>query len=175
MKLILPCVLLLVVSTASAQTPADHEHPDPEKLGQVHFDNSCQPTVGAAFDRAVALLHSFSFGTAKQAFEGVLADDPTCTIAYWGIALTHWSNPFGGIKTGPLLENGRATVEKGLATGTPTPRERAYLEAVGELYASTSTRDHFTSRARVRMQRQWRGCMPPTRTIATPPRSMPWP
>lgn len=144
MKTILPTVLLLVATSAVAQPHDDSQHPVPEKLGQIHFDNSCQPAVGAAFDRAVALLHSFSFGSAKQAFEGVLADDPTCTIAYWGIALTHWGNPFGGIKTGPLLENGRATVERGLATGTPTPRERAYLEAVGEMYAASSTRDHAT-------------------------------
>ena len=144
MKQLLPSVFLLAATVAAAQPQDDHQHPAPEKLGQVHFENSCQPAVGEAFDRAVALLHSFSFGTAKQAFEAVLADDPNCTIAYWGIALTHWGNPFGGIKTGPLLENGSATVAQGLSTGTPTPRERAYLEAVGKLYESTSTRDHTT-------------------------------
>lgn len=98
--------------------------------------------MSGAFNRAVALLHSFSFGTAKQAFEGVLADDPDCAIAWWGFGLTHWGNPFGGIKTGPLLENGRQAIEQGLATGSPTPREKAYLEAVGELYRSPADRDH---------------------------------
>lgn len=144
MKNCLPAILLFLGTCAFAQPHDDPQHPTPEQLGQVHFDTSCDPAVSAEFDRAVALLHSFSFGAAKQAFEGVLADDPTCAIAYWGIALTHWSNPFAGIKTGPLLENGRAAVAQGLATGSPTPRERAYLEAVGELYASPSTRNHAT-------------------------------
>ena len=147
MKTLLPTVLLLTATCALAQPHDDPQHPAPEQLGQVHFDNSCQPAVGAAFDRAVALLHSFAFGTAKDAFEGVLADDPECAIAYWGIALTHWGNPFGGIKTGPLLESGRLAVAQGLATGSPTPRERAYLEAVGELYDSPATRDHATRTA----------------------------
>lgn len=142
MKRLLPTLLLLCAATAATQPHDDPQHPAPEKLGDVHFDNSCQPAVGADFDRAVALLHSFAFGTAKQAFEEVLAEDPECTIAYWGIALTHWGNPFGGIKTGPLLENGRTTVEQGLAIGTPTARELAYLQAVSELYESTSSRDH---------------------------------
>lgn len=147
MKKLLSLALLAVATSAAVQAAEDHQHPEPEKLGQVHFDNSCAPAVGAAFDRAVALLHSFSFGTAKQAFEGVLAEDPDCAIAHWGIALTHWGNPFGGIKTGPLLENGRLAVEQGLATGSPTPREKAYLEAVGELYRSHADRNHATRTA----------------------------
>lgn len=147
MKTLSSLVLLFIATSATAQAVDDHQHPAPEKLGQVHFDNSCQPAVGVAFDRAVALLHSFSFGTAKQAFEGVLADDPDCAIAYWGIGLTHWGNPFGGIKTGPLLENGRLTIEQGLATGSPTARERAYLEAVGELYRTPESRNHATRTA----------------------------
>ncbi len=142
MKTHIALTLLVFATATNVQAAEDHQHPAPEKLGQVHFDNSCAPTVGAAFDRGVALLHSFSFGTAKQAFEGVLAEDPDCAIAWWGIGMTHWGNPFGGIKTGPLLENGRLAVEQGLATGSPTPREKAYLEAVGELYRSPADRNH---------------------------------
>src|SRR5688572_4899843 len=92
----LPLVLIPAMPLAR-QTPAQHEHAAPEKLGRVHFATSCGPDVGAAFDRAVALLHSFSFSTARQAFEGVLAKDPSCAIAYWGVAMTHWGNPFAGL------------------------------------------------------------------------------
>ena len=144
MKYLLAALFLCSSTITLAQAHDDARHPAPEELGQVHFETSCDPAVDAAFDRAVALLHSFSFGTARQAFENVLAIDPGCAIAYWGIALTHWGNPFGGIKAGPLLENGRLAVETGLATGSPTARERAYIEAVGELYNSASSRDHGT-------------------------------
>ena len=41
----------------------------------------------------MALLHSFEFGPAIDAFNTVLGVDSNCAIAYWGIALSHWSNP----------------------------------------------------------------------------------
>ena len=148
MRILIPLTALLLAAPASAFGQATstqaHEHTAPEKLGKVHFENSCKAEVGPAFDRGVALLHSFSFSTAKKAFEGVLAADPACAIAHWGIAMTHWGNPFAGIKTGALLENGRAAAEKGLATGSPTPREREYIAAVGELYKNHASVDHRT-------------------------------
>jgi Tfp pilus assembly protein PilF len=113
-----------------------------EKLGTVHFETSCSPAVRADFDRGVALLHSFEFGPATASFNKVLEGDPSCAIAYWGIALSNWTNPFGGIKAGPLLERGRGIVEKGLSTGKPTPRERAYVAAVAELYKDADKMPH---------------------------------
>jgi len=133
-------VVLVLHGTALAQ---DHEHPaTQERLGTVSFPTSCHPEVAADFNRGVALLHSFEFRPAMQAFESVLARDASCAMAQWGIALCHWGNPFAGIKAGPLLERGRATIEKGLSTGTPTPRERGYLSAVAELYRNADTVPH---------------------------------
>jgi tetratricopeptide (TPR) repeat protein len=114
--------------------------------------------VRADFDRAIALLHSFEYGPASAMFNKVLERDRSCAIAYWGIALCNWTNPFGGVKAGPLLERGRATVEKGLSTGNPTPRERAYIEAVAELYKNADTVPHRDrtlayARAMERLQR----------------------
>lgn len=113
-----------------------------ERLGTVNFETSCKAETRAEFNRAVALLHSFEYRPANEGFQKVLAIDPSCAIAYWGIALTHWSNPFAGIKTGPLLERGREAAEKGLSTGSPTPRERAYIAAVAELYKNAATVPH---------------------------------
>jgi tetratricopeptide (TPR) repeat protein len=56
--------------------------------------------------------------------------------------MCQWGNPFGGIKAGPLLERGRDAAAKGLATGSPTPRERAYIAAVSELYKDAATVPH---------------------------------
>ncbi|HUR34068.1 MAG TPA: hypothetical protein VM032_09765, partial [Vicinamibacterales bacterium] len=71
-----------------------------------------------------------------------LARDPSCAMAHWGIALCYWGNPFAGVKAGLLLENGRTAAQKGLSTGSPTPRERGYLEAVHELYKSIDSASH---------------------------------
>ncbi len=152
-----------IAAVALLGSPAFAQHEDhaggapSEKLGQVQFETSCAPAVRGDFNRAVALLHSFEFRPALDGFNRVLDQDPSCAIAYWGIALCHWQNPFAGIKTGPGLERGRAAVEKGLATGSPTPRERAFIAAVAELYkdaASTSHRDRTLAyeRAMERLQ-----------------------
>ena len=77
-----------------------------DKLGTVHFETSCAAATRADFDRAVALLHSFEYRPAMESFNKVLAADSSCAIAYWGIALCQWGNPFAGVKAGPLLERG---------------------------------------------------------------------
>jgi tetratricopeptide (TPR) repeat protein len=123
---------------------AQHDHGAPEKLGRVHFETTCKPEVGTAFDRAVALLHSFSFSAAKQAFEDVLAKDASCAIAHWGVALTHWGNPFAGLKPAKAVAAGHAAIQKGLATGQPSARERDYLAAAGELFKDHETVDQRT-------------------------------
>ena len=39
-----------------------------------------------AFERALAMLHSFFFPETVKAFTAIPATDPSCAIAYWGIA-----------------------------------------------------------------------------------------
>src|SRR6187551_3315506 len=121
---------------------AQHDHAVGDRLGTVHFETSCAAATRVEFDRAVALLHSFEYRPAMESFNKVLAIDSSCAIANWGIALCQWGNPFAGVKAGPLLDRGRDAAQKGLATGTPTPREKAYLAAVNELYANAATVPH---------------------------------
>jgi tetratricopeptide (TPR) repeat protein len=159
MKILTLLAILALAAPAAAQTH-DHEHPAPEQLGRVHFETSCAPEVSAAFDRAVALLHSFSFSTAKRAFEDVIAADPACAMAHWGVAVTHWSNPFSLQRSAATLAGGHAAAARAMATGTPTPRERAYIAAVGELYKDYETVDQRTrvlayERAMERLHRAW--------------------
>ena len=66
---------LLALAAPAAAQEEHHNHPVPERLGAVHFTNSCALSVGAAFDRAVALLHSFAYDVADQAFADVAARD----------------------------------------------------------------------------------------------------
>ena len=72
----------------------------------------------------------------------VLERDASCAIAYWGIALCNWGNPFAGVKARPLLDRGRAAAEQGLSAGRPTSRERAYLAAAVELFKNPGTVSH---------------------------------
>ena len=143
-------ILAMVSLPVAAQ---DHDHgamgaetgKPPEQLGKVHFQASCAPAVSAKFDRAVALLHSFWFPVAIDAFNDVLKADPNCAMSYWGIALSQWGNPFGANNRSPqTLQDGLATIQKGVDLGAKTPREREYIGAVGELYKNGAATDQRT-------------------------------
>jgi tetratricopeptide (TPR) repeat protein len=124
--------LLMLAPTCLAQ---EHQHGSDEKLGTVQFATSCNQAAQKEFNHAVALLHSFQFSRAIDGFNAVRGADTTCGIAYWGIALSEWSNPFApGMKDVSQLQAGRESAERGKALGAKTEREKAYLAAVGKLY-----------------------------------------
>jgi len=130
---IITAALLAAASTGGMSQ--EHQHGNTEKLGEVHFATSCAAAAPGEFNRAVALLHSFQFSRAIAAFTAVLSDDPTCAIAYWGIALSDWGNPFApGIKSTDQLQLGRDNAERGKSLGAKTQREQAYVAAVAKLY-----------------------------------------
>ncbi len=142
--------LALLCAPVAAQ---EHRHPaaDHERLGRVHFETSCAPAAASSFDRAVALLHSFEFGDAIAGFEAALAADPACAMTHWGVALSYWGNPFAlNQRTAEQLSRGLAAVERANAVGLRTERERAYVAAVGQLFADPAGR---TQKVRVEAYR----------------------
>jgi tetratricopeptide (TPR) repeat protein len=139
--------VLLVLLLAGPVFAQQHEHGSPtkEQLGSVSFLTSCSADAQPQFNRAVALLHSFEFGRAMDAFNSTLKSDPSCAMAEWGIALSRWGNPFSpGLRPAPPLQQGRASVNRAKAIGLKTPREGAYLDAVAQLYTAFETIDQRT-------------------------------
>ncbi|MGA9420919.1 MAG: hypothetical protein WBW61_01055, partial [Rhodanobacteraceae bacterium] len=133
-KLIATSLLILAATYSVAQ---EHGHGNGEKLGVVHFATSCNEVAQKEFNRAVALLHSFQFSRAIDGFNAVLGEDASCGMAYWGMALSDWSNPFApGAKSNGQLQLGRENAERGKSVGAKTQRERAYIAAVGKLYGN---------------------------------------
>ena len=86
---VVACVFLSAVDFAQAGPRSV-----PERLGTVSFSTSCSSAVQPQFNRAVALMHSFQFASAVEAFHGIVGTDPACSMAYWGIALSDWGNLF---------------------------------------------------------------------------------
>jgi tetratricopeptide (TPR) repeat protein len=128
-------VLILMAGSRIAQ---EHQHAAVgEQLGKVHFETSCNAAAQQQFDHAVALLHSFQFTHAIDGFNATLKADSSCGMAYWGIALSHWGNPFAaGLKATSQLEGGRQAAEQGRTVGGKTERELAYITSVSKLYAN---------------------------------------
>ena len=127
----------------AARAQEEHHHQGEEQLGTVHFPVSCKPDVQAAFTRAVALLHSFGYGEARGAFEGVAERDSACGMAQWGIAMT-WYHPVWAPPNPAELAAGRAAAEKAAALGAKTDRERGYIAAIGTFYRDSDKVDHRT-------------------------------
>ena len=129
-------ILVILVAVALGGETHEHQHGSGEKLGTVRFVTSCNDAAQKELNRAVALLHSFQFSRAIDGFHAVLGEDTTCGIAYWGIALSDWSNPFApGMKDRSQLQAGRESAERGKTVGAKTEREQAYLAAVSKLYS----------------------------------------
>jgi len=125
-------VFVLAASIAAAPVQDFHQH---GSYGTVRFANSCAASVQPPFARGMALLHSFEFGPAIDAFAEAGRADPSCGIAVWGIALAQWSNPFSPAnRPAQQLQAGRESARRAAGIGAQTERERAYIAAVAALY-----------------------------------------
>ena len=143
---ILLFVALLICSLAGsgkAQETHQHEHSTNEKLGNIDFPVSCKPAAQAEFNRAVAMLHSFWYEKAIEAFPQVARQDASCAMAYWGVAMTLY-HPLWEKPNDEVLKNGWAAVEKARAIGAETDREREYIDAIGAFYKDYAQIDHLS-------------------------------
>jgi hypothetical protein len=128
-------VVAAIVPLAAAPAAAQDLHSHDASLGSVRFTNSCAAAVQEDLTHAVVLLHSFEFGPSRDAFTKVLAADQSCAIALWGAALTQWGNPFAtGIKPAPIVQAGKAAIDRAKSIGAKTDRERAFIDAAGKLF-----------------------------------------
>src|SRR6266550_2518173 len=111
-----------------------HQHDLTEQeVGSVHFATSCEKPVQPGFQRAVALLHSFQYEQARAAFQEISKQDPTCAMAHWGIAMSHYH----GLWENGDTAAGREAIRKAqqiAETASITARERAYIGALAEIY-----------------------------------------
>jgi tetratricopeptide (TPR) repeat protein len=130
----LTILLALSPVRAFAQHEHDHAHGAPERLGHVHFPSSCRADLQPAFERGVALLHSFAYAEAAQAFAAVAAEDPACAMAQWGIAMSNY-HVIWGPPTPAEFASGKAAADKATALASRvTPRERDYVAAIAAYY-----------------------------------------
>src|ERR1700733_10574305 len=131
MQRVLVLAFLLPALSAAQEM---HDHPAPEKLGTVSFPTSCQSAVQPQFDRAVALLHSFAYKPAEEAFNSVAAQDTHCAIAHWGVAMTH----FHQLWEPHLPPEGIAIAQKELrlaeTLNADTERERGFIHALSLVF-----------------------------------------
>jgi tetratricopeptide (TPR) repeat protein len=133
MKISALMLLVMLPATAWAQH-AKHAH---ETLGTVNFRNSGNAAAQPQFQRGVALLHSFEYGDAAEAFRAAQRADASLALAYWLEALTY-SHVLWGEEE---LEKSRAVLARLGSTPAArlqkakTPTERTFGAAVEAFFA----------------------------------------
>ncbi len=134
-------LLLLVLFNPGMWAVSQSGRQAESSFGQVHFPISTTPAAQAQFDRAVAMLHSFWYEELEREFKKVLELDPDCAMACWGIAMGYW-HPLWEEPSAEALSAGLAAAQKGQRIGAKTPRERAYLNAIGAFYQDYQSVEH---------------------------------
>jgi hypothetical protein len=114
-----------------------------EKLGAVSFPISCSAEVQPGFNRAVALLHSFTYAPAAEAFQQVARQDPGCAMAHWGLAMSYYHQLWTAPSPGEIIK-GREELERAQQIGGGTAREKEYILALSPIFAEEGS---FASRA----------------------------
>jgi hypothetical protein len=138
---------LLVLVLASALAADDHhDHAQAgraEELGRVDFPVSCTPRAQEQFQQAVAMLHSFWYERTEGAFLDVAKADPSCAMAYWGVAMSLW-HPLWTPPDAAALRKGQEAVTRARALAPPDQRQRGFIEAIAAFYADSDTLDHHS-------------------------------
>jgi len=127
-------VAFLLFGSRGLAAQEHHHELSAEEIGSVHFPTSCSKTAEPGINRAVALLHSFQYEQARQAFNEVAALDPSCAMAQWGVAMSHyhglWEN--GNTAAGRLALKQAKRIAG--AKSTTTAREKTYIDALAAYY-----------------------------------------
>ena len=161
LEFVLPVVLatLAASSPLGAQAPSPSPSPSPSQsqsqsqspshshaghaLGRVEFPVSCSRDAQAAFDASMALLHHMTYPQARDGFGRVLALDPGCAMAHWGIAMTLFQPLW---PTRPALrerEQGWRAVQAAQGLRPPTERERGFLATAEAFFREPESADYW--------------------------------
>lgn len=129
------CLLVLTPALclfAIADEGHHHEEMTEVQVGTVHFPTSCAASVQNSIERGVAMLHSFWYEEAEKQFVQVEKDDPSCAIARWGVAMSHWHQLWNR-PGATALEQGGAELKQARSLHA-TPREHDYITALSAFY-----------------------------------------
>ena len=156
-------ILLFCASPILAETAGIQEAKSRDgmmrQLGSTEFPTTAGEEAKAHFMKGLLALHSFEYEDARDAFRAAREVEPDYAMAAWGEAMTRnhplWNeeNREAAVEA---LEELAPTREERLAKA-PTPREKAYLEAVEILFGEGEKleRDLAYSAAMGKVAERW--------------------
>ena len=134
------CLAVILATAVVTHGQERHTHrpgDDASRLGTVAFANSGADAAQAPFLRGLALLHSFEYDEAAEAFRAAQAADPGFAMAFWGEAVTYSHLLWGedDVDGARRALNRLAPSRDARLARAKTAREQAYGAAVEALFA----------------------------------------
>jgi len=112
-----------------------------KSLGKVYFKTSCNRKAQKRLNMAVALLHHMMYKQAEREFLNAADLDPTCSMAFWGVAMTQF-HPLWAPPSNSELMKGNAAIQKAKKLAPENQREQDYISAVEGFYTDWKTKNH---------------------------------
>ena len=135
--------LLLAAASPSAGQAPPGEALSGEALGRVEFGVGCDPSVVAAFDRGIALLHHMTYPAALAAFEEVTRTDPACAMGYWGAAMTLFTPLWPNRPTPADIRRGGELVREARRRVAEEGRESMFVAAAEAFFLPEEELDYW--------------------------------
>lgn len=139
--------LLLPVSPCLAQhdhaaAPAAGAVPLFDNLGSHHHEVTTKsPAAQRYFDQGLRLVYAFNHDEAERAFREAARIDPTCAMAWWGVAFAlgpNYNLPIDPERSKKAVE---AVAKAQALTSGASLREKAYVAAIATRYAAAPPAD----------------------------------
>ena len=117
--------------------------PPDKQFGSVEFETSCSEKVKTDFNLAISLLHSFEYNQSEKVFAKIIDEEPTCAMAYWGVAMCNY-HPLWSPPAQVDLEKGAKAIAIAKALTQKSKRESDYIDAIASFYKDWNKTDHHT-------------------------------
>ena len=120
-----------------------HHHEDLThgSAGHGTFPDIVCASGAEAFERGIALLHSFWYEEAEKQFDQIAKDDPQCSMAHWGIAMSIWHQLWNR-PDAATVKRGQAEIKQAKSLHPKTDRERDYIAAMDAFYRGSKRDFH---------------------------------
>ncbi|QIL77626.1 tetratricopeptide repeat protein [Hymenobacter sp. HDW8] len=115
--------------------------PPNQQLGTLTFPISCHTETQTNFSLGLKLLHSFEYEEAEKVFAAIIRQQPTCPMAYWGVAMSTF-HPLWTPPSEPELRKGANALAIAQALPPSSPKETAYIAALATFYHDWKTVGH---------------------------------
>src|ERR1700722_6331927 len=100
------------------------------------------PLAQRYFDQGLLLLYGFNEDEATRSFQAAAEADPSCAMAYWGIAMANRGNSYDMLSSGRRwLDGWQAARKAEELAGRASPLEQALVRAISIQYRQLEAAD----------------------------------